>query len=97
MGSQGAREQETLPYLWSAAVNLRCLCQERDMLLDRAEWIYSVVAGIWHQNLPCKEQQDMSQSMPNEVLASAGGSGERAEGIPQQVLPGSSSEGGMIS
>jgi hypothetical protein len=63
MGSQGAREQETLPYLWSAAVNLRCLCQERDMLLDRAEWIYSVVAGIWHQGLPCKEQQDMSQSM----------------------------------
>jgi hypothetical protein len=68
LGPWVTREQETLPFLWSAAVNLKCLCRERDMLLDRAEWIDSVEAGIWHQGLPCKEQQVMSQSMPTEVL-----------------------------
>jgi hypothetical protein len=69
VGAWVAREPETLPYLWSAATNLKCLGQERDRLLDRAEWIDSVVVGIWHQGQPCKEQQDMSHSMSNALDA----------------------------
>jgi hypothetical protein len=68
LGSWTNREQSTLLYLWSAATNLRCLCLERERLLERAEWLDSVIAGIWHQGLPCQEQQSMTQSMTHEVL-----------------------------
>jgi hypothetical protein len=68
LGSWTNREQNTLPYLWSAATNLRCLCLERERPLERAEWLDSVIAGIWHQGLPCQEQQSMAQPMPHEVL-----------------------------
>jgi hypothetical protein len=30
--------------------------------------VAGLIAGIWHQGLPCQEQQSMAQSMPHEIL-----------------------------
>jgi hypothetical protein len=40
----------------------------RERLLERTEWLDSVIAGMWHQGLPCQEQQSRLQSMPHDVL-----------------------------